>query len=277
MRFVKMHGTGNDFVMLGEKEAAGADLGSLAVKMCHRRFGVGADGLIAILPSDSAHFRMRIFNPDGSEPEMCGNGVRCAVRYFIENVAEKQIDIVNVDTLTGVRSVKVGEAGGVKGYTVEMGRPVFEPDRIPVKLDGERIVSRPIQLSDRPVAVTCVSMGNPHAVIFYDGEIPDGEVEKIGPEIENHELFPARTNVEFIKVIRDGELLMRVWERGAGVTLACGTGACASLAAAHINGLCGRKALVHLPGGDLFIEWTGAGTIEMTGPAENVFTGDWLG
>jgi diaminopimelate epimerase len=275
MKFVKMHGAGNDFVMLGEREAAGVDLAELAVRMCDRHFGVGADGLITVTPSKSADFRMRIFNPDGSEPEMCGNGIRCAARYFLENGAGGKPEVLSVETMAGIRQVRINTQSGGMAFTVDMGAPVLDPELIPVKITGERVVAHPVEVAGRTVKVTCVSMGNPHAVMFYDEEVSEDEVKTLGPAVEKHPMFPARTNVEFVHALSDTKLRMRVWERGAGVTLACGTGACATLVAANLNGLTGRKATVHLPGGDLLIEWTSGGTVEMTGPAENVFTGDW--
>ena len=275
MKFVKMQGAGNDFVMLGEREAAGADLERLAVKMCDRHFGVGADGLITVTPCDTADFRMRIFNPDGSEPEMCGNGIRCAVRYFLENNAGKRPEALSVETMAGIRRIRVNAQGGGMTFTVDMGAPALDPKLIPVNIEGERVVAHAVEIGGRAVKITCVSMGNPHAIMFFDEEVSEEEVVSFGPLVEKHALFPAKTNVEFARALSDTELQMRVWERGAGVTLACGTGACATLVAANLNGLTGRKATVHLPGGDLLIEWTSGGTVEMTGPAENVFTGEW--
>lgn len=273
MQFVKMHGIGNDFVLLGGQPG---DAAALARVICDRHFGVGADGLILVLPSDSCDFAMRIFNSDGSEPEMCGNGVRCAARYFIENIAKKQLDSVRVDTLAGVRTVKiVYENGAAAAFTVDMGAPEFVPDLIPVNAAGDRAFDLPVNVNGREVRVNCVSMGNPHAVIFVDEDLSDEEFNTLGPALSAHAIFPRHTNVEFVRVSSRGELYMRVWERGAGPTLACGTGACAALAAAHATGRADRTATVHLPGGDLLIEWTPGGPILMTGPAAAVFSGTW--
>jgi len=273
-----MHGAGNDFVMLDAKNAEGRDIPALAVKMCHRNFGVGGDGLIAVLPSDVADFRMRIFNSDGTEPEMCGNGIRCAVKFYIDNSlnGNKPGGEIKVETLAGILGIRVVDLNGADYYAVDMGKPILEPALVPVKADGDKAVSVPVEVNGQPVKVTCVSMGNPHAVLFFDDDEGVSLVETLGPPLEKHEMFPAKTNVEFARVISGDEIKMRVWERGVGLTLACGTGACATLVAANLNGLCGRKATLHLPGGDLLIEWKESGEVIMTGPAETVFTGEWL-
>jgi diaminopimelate epimerase len=281
MRFSKMHGLGNDYVVLGFGETPGADLSALAVRLCHRNFGVGADGLIALLPSERHDFRMRIINSDGSEAEMCGNGIRCAAKYYIENLmpAERRPAAggelrLSVETLSGGRGVVAEWQHGRAGLmTVGMGAPVLDPPSIPVNTAGERAVDVPVEAGGRVFKATCVSMGNPHAVIFTDEDVDEAPVLTAGPLIERHPLFPKKTNVEFINVISDSELKMRVWERGVGETLACGTGTCAAVVAAHITGRTGREVTVHLRGGDLMINWTEEGEVLMTGPAVTVFTG----
>lgn len=273
MHFVKMHGLGNDFVLLGIQPP---DAARLARAMCDRHFGVGADGLILVLPSEAHDFAMRIFNPDGSEPEMCGNGIRCAAKYYIENVAEKQLSELRVDTLAGVRTVRVAyENGEAAAFTVDMGAPEFAPGRIPVRAAGGRALDLPVSVNGRELRVNCVSMGNPHAVIFVDEELSDEDFSTLGPALSAHEIFPRQTNVEFARVAGPGDLRVRVWERGAGPTLACGTGACATLAAAHETGRANRAATVRLPGGNLLIEWLPGGSILMSGPATTVFSGRW--
>ncbi|MFA6448188.1 MAG: diaminopimelate epimerase [bacterium] len=285
MQFTKMHGLGNDYVVFGFSEIPDTDFGALAIRLCHRYFGVGADGLIAVLPSDSCNFRMRIFNSDGSEAEMCGNGVRCATKYYIEKMmphddrpAGDNELILDVETLAGVRTV-VAEwrADGVGMMTVGMGAPILDPPSIPVNVAGDRAVEIPIKTSFGTFKATCVSMGNPHAVIFRDEDVDDSPVLTAGPEIEKHPMFPRKTNVEFVNVISETELKMRVWERGVGETLACGTGTCATAVAANITGRAGRKVTVHLRGGDLFIDWTETGEVLMSGPAEFVFNGTLVG
>ena len=265
MRFLKMQGIGNDFVIAdGFRDSEIADPGALARKICDRHFGVGADGLIWMVPSAVADARMRILNSDGSEPEMCGNGLRCAAKFLFDR-GYAPADMT-VETLAGVLTAHVG----ADGVTAGMGAPCFDPVRIPVAAAENRVE---IALDGRPVRFFCVSMGNPHAVTF--DLYPEGETfRRFGALVERHEAFPARMNVEFCR-IRDGGIDVRVWERGDGETLACGTGACASLAAASSLGLLGREADVRLPGGTLHIRWLPDGQMEMRGPAENVFSGEF--
>lgn len=276
MNFVKMHGLGNDFVLLGD--AAADDPAALSRRLCDRRFGIGADGLIFVLPSDSADFKMRIFNPDGSEPEMCGNGIRCAAKFYAERRTAGRVDAgfdLKVETLAGLRTVTVarGGDGAVERVTVDMGEPILEPPEIPVRMEGERVIDRPLDVDGERFTVTCVSMGNPHCVIFADEAPEDIDVAGIGPRIENHPAFPNRTNVEFARVSGKNEVIVRVWERGAGETLACGTGACAAAVAGGLTGRLGERVTVRLPGGGLDIRWPGAGPVYMTGPAVEVFSG----
>lgn len=281
MQFTKVHGLGNDFVLVDctRQPLLPLDrddlLAEAARRICHRHFGVGADGLVLILPSEKAQLRMRIFNPDGSEPEMCGNAIRCFARYAYEKGLVKEEEIT-VETLAGIiRPRVVAQDGKVVGVRVDMGEPRLERHLIPMNGPPGRVVNELLEVGDRSYRVTAVSMGNPHCVIFTDdaSAVPLAEV---GPLIENHPAFPARTNVEFVQVVNSREIIMRVWERGAGETLACGTGACASAVAAVLNGYTERRVAVHLAGGDLLIEWEDNNHVYMTGPAEFVFTGELL-
>lgn len=276
MEFVKMHGLGNDFVFLDRfSVSVDEDYPMLAKKLCHRQFGIGGDGLAVILPSIVADARMRIFNPDGSEPEMCGNAIRCFARYAYD----KRLVIHNpmhVETLAGILTLDLDiQDGQVQGVRVDMGEPVLQADLIPVLGQGEPVVGEPIEVLGETFQYTAVSMGNPHCVMFVD-DISALDFESVGPAIEKHLLFPRKTNVEFIEVNSPKEITMKVWERGAGPTLACGTGACASAVAAVLNHKTERAVTVHLPGGDLFIEWQLDNHVYMTGPATYVFKGEWL-
>ncbi len=285
MRFTKMHGQGNDFVVIGPGASEARDLVSLSTEMCHRQMGVGGDGLIAILPSDKADFRMRIFNADGSEPEMCGNGVRCAAKYYVEKVmpSEKGATAdgnvkISVETLAGIRIITAAcKDGKVDTLTVDMGAPILHPPLIPVSTDQDNATALPVVVGGQSLRVTCVSMGNPHAVVFVDSNPFDMDISVIGPALERHEMFPRRTNVEFVQVLSENEMRMRVWERGCGETLACGTGACATLVASSLNNMASRSAVIHLRGGDLHIDWDEkTGAMFMTGGAVSVFEGEWL-
>ena len=270
LRFTKMHGIGNDFIIVDGFRQPIADPAALARRLCARRFGVGADGLILALPSDRAGARMRIFNGDGSEPEMCGNGIRCLGKYLYDEGLCRD-DAMTVETLAGVLTLELEtENGRVRSITVDMGAPRFAPEEIPVAAESNRVS---LEAGGRRLDFFCVSMGNPHAVTFdlypeYD------EFLRLGAPLERHPVFPRRANVEFCRMNPDGGIDVRVWERGDGPTLACGTGACAVLAAAASTGRCGREALVHLPGGDLRVRWAGDGRLYMTGPAETVYAGE---
>ena len=275
--FWKMHGLGNDFIVLDDRDEAIAghiDYADLAVNLCHRRFGIGADGIILVRNSDTHDIRFVIINSDGSEPEMCGNGMRCFAKYLYENDILVK-DEMRVQTLAGtvVPRIEKKEGGQVESVCVDMGVPKFVPDQIPFVHDGETALEVPIETGQGTVSVSCVSMGNPHAVIFVD-DLSVVDVETIGPMVETHPRFPEKTNVEFIEVVSDSQIKMRVWERGAGITLACGTGACAAVTAAHLTGRVGRQVRVNLDGGDLDISWDGTGShIFKTGPAQTVFKG----
>ena len=269
-----MHGAGNDYIYVNCFEERVDDPSALAVKLSDRHFGVGGDGVILICPSDKADVRMRMFNLDGSEGKMCGNGIRCVARYAYERGIAVKTEMT-VETASGIKTLYLAvENGKVLSVRVDMGEPSFICRDIPVISDMEEFIDMPVEALGRSFDITCVSMGNPHAVMFVE-DTENTDVERIGRAIENHPMFPERTNVEFIEAVDEKTLRMRVWERGSGETLACGTGACASLAAAARLGICGRTAKLILLGGELIIEWSEAdGHIYMTGPAEFVFDGE---
>ncbi|MCL6575930.1 MAG: diaminopimelate epimerase [Kyrpidia sp.] len=267
-----MHGLGNDFVVV-EGHALPVDPGALARNWCDRHFGIGADGLVFVLPSDRADVQMRIFNADGSEAEQCGNAVRCVGKYAFERGLVRRRDLV-VETLAGLQRIVLGGNGSrVEEVTVDMGEPILEPGRIPVALAEGGTPSGRVEAAGREWAFTAVSMGNPHAVIFVD-DVEGTDVRGVGSEVETNPLFPNRVNVEFVETLDPGEIRLRVWERGCGETLACGTGACAAVVAGVLEGRSGRKVQVHLPGGTLKIEWAEDGRVYMTGPAVEVFRGE---
>lgn len=267
IKFTKMHALGNDFIVIDARALKIASPGKFARKACERRFGIGADQMLLLGESNKADFSMRIFNADGSEVEMCGNGIRALARYIWDRKLAAK-GVLEIDTPAGIiRPVRKGSL-----VRVDMGEPVLEARKIPVNLDG-RVIGYPIKAGDRIFEMTCVSMGNPHAVIFME-DVAGFPVSQYGPVIENNPLFPNRANVEFIEVVSKGELQMRVWERGAGETPACGTGACAAAVAASLKGLADRSVVVHLAGGDLEIEWAENNRIYMTGPATEVFEGE---
>ncbi|WP_243276762.1 diaminopimelate epimerase [Desulfallas sp. Bu1-1] len=277
MRFTKVHGLGNDFVLVNadEERDLPGNLAGLAVKVCDRHFGVGADGLVLIKSSNKADIAMQIFNSDGSEAEMCGNAIRCVAKYAYERGLVKKT-VLEVETGAGIMVPElVLESGVVRAVRVDMGAPRLEREQIPMHGPAGRVINEPLLVGDDVFYVTAVSMGNPHCVVFVPGvaEIP---LDVLGPRIETHPAFPRKTNVEFVQVLSKDEVRMRVWERGAGPTMACGTGACATAVAAALNGHTGRKVRVHLYAGALDIEWAGNGHVYMTGPAEEVFTGDYV-
>lgn len=284
MHFTKWQGTGNDFVLLeaqGEEpgaSASGRDWPRLARAMCDRHFGVGADGLLLLLPSGRADLRMRMFNPDGSEAETCGNGLRCFVRHAVEQgLARPQDGRLRVETGAGVLTAELLDEEGRRGWVrVGMGRPRFAAAEIPVLTEMEPpIRNLSLTLDDQIVSVTCVSMGNPHAVHFHARSVDSYPLEQVGPKVEVHPLFPERVDFEVARV-RNRELIeARVWERGAGITLACGSGACAVVVAARLHGLVEDRVEVRMPGGVLLLEWDGEGEVYLSGPAERVFTGEW--
>lgn len=274
INFTKMHGIGNDYVYINCFEQKIDNPDELAVKMSPRRFSVGADGVILICPSDVADAKMRMFNLDGSEGKMCGNGIRCVGKFVYDNgIAHK--NTVTVETLSGIKTLEITDKDGFADtITVDMGKAELSPEKIPAIADCDTIIDTAIMVGGKDYNITAVSMGNPHAVTFCD-EIDDLDLEKIGPDFEHHEMFPEQVNTEFIRVIDDKTLQMRVWERGSGETFACGTGACAAAVAAVLNGYCkqDQEITVHLIGGDLFITYTSDGTVYMRGGAEKVYDG----
>lgn len=273
MEFVKMHGLGNDFIIVKMDSWTQADcLQPYAQPLCDRHQGIGADGLVAVGPDQEMDIFMRIFNPDGSEPEMCGNAIRCVGRYAYENGWVAGIN-VSVKTLAGPRYPQLELIDGiVQSVRVDMGQPILERQLIPMQGEG-KTVRVPLATSQGDFDITAVSMGNPHCITFVS-DIDKVPVAAWGSEMEVHPLFPAKTNVEFVQVLARNELIMRVWERGAGITMACGTGACATLVAAVLNGVSDRQAIIHLLGGDLLIEWNeNNNRVYMTGPATLVFKG----
>jgi diaminopimelate epimerase len=275
MRFTKMHGAGNDYVYVDcFTERVPDDIVSLAIAISDRHKGVGSDGLILIRPSTVADARMQMLNADGSESEMCGNGVRCVAKYVYDHgIACKEQ--LKIETARGVLDLRLFVSDGrVDRVRVNMGPPILASADIPTRLPGDPPVKVPLDVAGRELTVTCVSMGNPHCVSFVD-EITDDLVHRVGPQVERHPAFPNRVNAEFVRVISRAEADMRVWERGTGETQACGSGACAAAVAGVLAGLTDRKLLIHLPGGDLDLEWSPAGDVYMTGPAAEVFEGVW--
>ncbi len=276
MKFTKMHGAGNDYIYVNCFEEKILNPSETAIRVSDRHFGIGSDGLVLIEPSKTADFKMDIYNSDGSQAKMCGNATRCVAKYVFDNkLTEKQE--ISLETLSGIKYIKtVVENGKVKSATVNMGIPILEPGKIPVDLDGDIVADRKIEVAGNEYAITCVSMGNPHCVVFIDNT-DSFEIEKIGPLFEISKLFPDRINTEFIQLINANTLKMRVWERGAGETLACGTGSCASAVAAILNGYCKKDEdiKVRLLGGELTIRWDSeSNDVFMTGPAETVCTGE---
>ena len=275
MKFTKWQGCGNDFLLIDCRENELADYGAFAKKSCDRHFGVGGDGVLVILDSDKADFRMRIFNADSSEAEMCGNGIRCFARYLYDNhITDKKK--FTVETGAGILVPEIVEKDGVvTGVRVDMGEPVLEADKIPMAGYGNRrVVNEPVEVAGRKWNITGVSMGNPHCVVFVD-DIKTTPIEEVGPIFEVQERYPKKTNTEFVQVLDRQHMRMRVWERGAAITLACGTGACATLTAAVLNGKTDRRAEITLDGDKLDIEWSEKDNhIYMTGPAVQVFAGE---
>ncbi len=282
--FTKMHGLGNDFILIDSRHLNLDTLSELSKKLCERRFGIGADQMLLLFESNHADFRMRIFNADGSEAEMCGNGIRCLAKYiWSKKLSNKRT--LHIETLAGI--IKPEMVGNM--VRVDIGEPIFDPEKIPVNLNLELnvlssgnsklktqnsklIVDYPLKITDKIFSITCVSMGNPHAIIFVE-DLFHFPVPSYGPMIENHPIFPKRTNVEFIEILNPAEIQIRVWERGAGETMACGTGASAAAVASTVKGLTEKSVKVHLLGGDLLIDWAENNHVYMTGPAVKVFEG----
>ena len=277
LTFSKMHGIGNDYIYINCFQETVTDPEKLSIFMSNVRFGVGSDGLVLILPSEVADFRMRIFNADGSEAMMCGNATRCVGKYVYEHGMTDKTE-VSLETNSGIKylTLYVNEATNkVDAVKVDMGKAILKPAEIPVADDGDRFIAKPVVVDGVSYDMTCVSMGNPHAVVFLP-EIDSLDLEKIGPSFEHHPLFTNRVNTEFIRVIDDHTLQMRVWERGSGETFACGTGACAAAVASVLNGYCKREQeiLIHLRGGDLRIIYHNDESVTMIGPATFIFDGN---
>ena len=275
MKFTKMEGCGNDYVYVNGFEEKIDNPNEVAIAVSDRHFGIGSDGLIIINPSEVADFKMCMYNADGSEGKMCGNGIRCVAKYVYDfNLTDK--DVITVETLSGIKTLKLNvENGKVKTVRVNMGAPILECDKVTVKYDDEKMINKPVKVDGKTFNITCVSMGNHHAVTFIN-DTDNLEIEKIGPKFENNEIFPDKVNTEFIQIIDKKTVKMRVWERGSGETFACGTGACASVVASVLNRLTENKVTVKLLGGELEIEYNqDENTVYMTGPARVVFTGEY--
>lgn len=277
MRFSKMHGAGNDYVYVNAMSEK-RDWAALSAAMSDRHRGVGSDGLIIALPSERADLRMRMFNADGSEGEMCGNGIRCLVRFALDNgIVDGGKSTVSVETLAGTLDVlPIWNGADMVAARVGMGEPRLRPQDVPVDLPGNDVaLNYPMSVDGIEFSISCVSMGNPHAVAFIDEPVDDFPLTEIGPLVERHPLFPNRVNFEIANVLHSGMIKARVWERGSGITMACGTGACAVAVAARLNGLAGDRVTVALPGGDLSVEWAGQGEVVLEGPVAHVFDGEW--
>ncbi len=274
LKFTKMHGCGNDYIYFNCFEQEVADPEALSIRLSDRHFGIGGDGIVLICPSEVADAKMRMFNADGSEGKMCGNATRCIGKYMYEHGLISKPEMT-LETLSGIKILKMTEEDGkITSVRVDMGKAILKPSEIPTKYTGDTAVSVPLTVDGTDYAVTCVSMGNPHCIVFVDQDVNTLDLPKIGPSFENHEMFPERINTEFIRVIDDHTLQMRVWERGSGETLACGTGACAAAVASVLNGYCpkGEDITIHLIGGELKIRYTDE-AVYLTGPATTVFEG----
>ena len=276
MKFTKMQGIGNDYVYVNCLQETIENPSELAKKISDRHYGVGSDGLIMINPSDKADFEMEMYNADGSRGEMCGNGIRCVAKYVYDYGLTDKTSI-SVETLAGIKYLDLSvEDGKVVLVKVDMGKPLLRPEEVPVVSEKEEVIDEPITVDGQEYRMTCVSMGNPHAVVFIDQDVKEFPLETVGVKFENHERFPKRVNTEFVNVLDRHTAQMRVWERGSGETLACGTGACAVAVACALNGLTEDEVTVKLLGGDLQIKWDREkNTVYMTGPAEVVFDGEW--
>ncbi len=274
MKFTKMHGCGNDYVYVDCTNGMIEDPSEVSKYVSDRHFGIGSDGLILICSSDIADFRMAMYNADGSEGAMCGNGIRCVAKYVYDKGLTDKKNI-SIETKSGIKELELTvEDGKVSLVKVNMGAPILKAKDIPVDIDTEKCIDSDINVDGKNYKITCVSMGNPHAVTFIDEDVKLFPIEKIGPKFENHPMFPDRVNTEFVQVLNRHEVNMRVWERGSGETLACGTGTCATVVACVLNGLTDDEVTVHLLGGDLFIKYDRENnTVWMTGPAVIAFEG----
>jgi diaminopimelate epimerase len=277
MKFAKLQGTGNDFLFVEAPQTDERAWPSLSQSMCERHYGAGADGLIVVLPSKRADVRMRLFNADGSEAEVSGNGVRCLVKYAIERgIAKPRDGLVTIEAVHGVLEAAASMDGGtVTGVRLSMGPPRFAPNEVPVVAEMEPVIDFPLEVDGQQVPVTCVSMGNPHAVLFVEEPVEDYLLETLGPKVEHHPAFPERVNFGVAHVRAPDRMDVRVWERGVGETLACGTGCCAAVVAARLHDRVGDRVDIQQPGGLLTVEWDGKGDVYLNGGAEFVFDGEW--
>ena len=277
MNFTKLQGAGNDFILV-EADKKQYNWSKLAIAMCHRHFGIGADGLL-LLAVDKAELKMRVFNPDGSEAEACGNGLRCLVRYALDRgLIDKKAAEISVATKAGVRKARLHTKGNKTIIQTGMGEPKFSAEDIPLALEAkpaEPILNYPITINGRKLALSFISMGNPHAVCFGQEPVADFPLSQLGPGVERHSIFPNRTNFEVARVLEQNQIEARVWERGVGETLACGSGACAIAIIAKLHDYTDGKVNIILPGGTLGVEWDGVGEAFLSGPAEIVFSGEW--
>lgn len=274
MKFTKMHGIGNDYVYVNCFQEKVENPNEVSKIVSDRHFGIGSDGLILIKPSTEADFKMEMFNSDGSQSAMCGNGIRCVAKYVYDYKLTDKSSI-SIETLAGIKYLDLTvENGKVTLIKVNMGKPELTPSNVPVIAEGDQVVNQPIEVDGKVYKITCVSMGNPHAVTYME-DVKNLKIEEIGPKFENHERFPKRTNTEFVRIIDRKNIEMRVWERGAGETLACGTGACATAVASILNGYTDDEVTIHLLGGDLIVKWDREkDNVFMTGPATVVFDGE---
>lgn len=278
MKFTKMHGLGNDYVYVLPREER--DWAALSVAVSDRHFGIGSDGLILALPSSVADFRMRMFNADGSEAEMCGNGIRCVAKFALEEgLVAPGLEEVTIETLAGIKTLKLfRENGVITAARVDMGQPSLDPATLPATAEGPGpVLGLPLTVDGMDLRLTLVSVGNPHAIHYIDYDPDDFPLERIGPQVEHHPMFPRRVNFQVVQVLNKGEVKHRVWERGSGITLASGTSASAVCVGSRVNGFTGDRIIDHMPGGDLELEWDGTGSVFMTGPAVRVFDGEWRG
>ena len=279
MRFAKLHGAGNDYIYMDARGVERGDWGEIAQAVSDRHFGIGSDGLILLRESDIADARMQMFNSDGSEGMMCGNGIRCFARFGLdENALETGKSSFIIETASGALEVRpIWRGGEMSGASVSMGAPILDPPSIPVVApDGAKtLMNHPIAVGGAEFPISCVSMGNPHAVHFLESAVEDYPLTEIGPLVERHPMFPDRVNYEIVNVLSRDRIRVRVWERGSGITLACGTGACAAVVAGRLNGFLGDSVAVELPGGELRVHWNGEGEVILEGPIAKVFEGEW--
>ena len=277
MNFTKLQGAGNDFILV-ETDKARHDWSKLAIAMCHRHLGIGADGLLVVLPSNSADLKLRVFNPDGSEAEACGNGLRCLVKYALyKGLADSKAQEMSIETMAGIRKARLHTRGKTTIIQVAMGEPKFSAKEIPLAMEtGKKpILDYPVKVDGRELHLSFVSIGNPHAVYFGQQPVADFPLSQLGPKVEKHKIFPNRANFEVARVISREQIEARVWERGVGETLACGSGACAIAVLARLHDYTNSKVDIKLPGGILSVKWDGTGEAFLSGPAEIVFSGEW--